>query len=65
MFVFYDWPFQHMYSAKNVANIVFSFNSWLTFSDNIVSFMGICYIYCRRRKPLTARSYRICVYICQ
>ena len=30
MFVFYDWPFQHMYSAKNVANIVFPFNSWLS-----------------------------------
>jgi len=22
MFVFYDWPFPHMYFAKNVANIV-------------------------------------------
>jgi len=36
MFVFYDWPFQHMYSAKNVANIIFPFNSWLSFSDHVV-----------------------------
>ena len=29
MFVFYDWPFPHVYFAKNVA--YFSFNSWLSF----------------------------------
>jgi len=29
MFVFYDWPFSHMYFVKNVA--YFPFNSWLSF----------------------------------
>ena len=29
MFVFYDWPFPHMYFAENVA--YFPFNSWLNF----------------------------------
>ena len=29
MFVFYDWPFPHVYFAKNVA--YFPFNSWLSF----------------------------------
>jgi len=29
MFVFYDWPFPHVYYAKNAA--YFPFNSWLTF----------------------------------
>jgi len=29
MFVFYDWPFPHVYFAKNVA--YFTFNSWLSF----------------------------------
>ena len=29
MFVFYDWPFPHVYFAKNVA--YFRFNSWLSF----------------------------------
>ena len=31
MFVFYDWPFLHMYFAKNVAYVIFHFNSWLSF----------------------------------
>ena len=31
MFVFYDWPFPHEYFAKNVANTIFPFNSWLSF----------------------------------
>jgi len=31
MFLFYDWPFQHF--AKNVAYVIFPFNSWLSFSD--------------------------------
>ena len=29
MFVFYDWPFPHVYFAKNIA--YFAFNSWLSF----------------------------------
>jgi len=29
MFVFYDWPFPHVYFAKNIA--YFPFNSWLSF----------------------------------
>jgi len=29
MFVFYDWPFPHVYFAKNVA--YFPYNSWLSF----------------------------------
>jgi len=29
MFVFYDWP--HMYFAKDVAYVIFPFNSWLSF----------------------------------
>jgi len=31
MFVFYDWPFPHMCFAKNIANNIFPFNSWLSF----------------------------------
>ena len=31
MFVYYDWPFPHVYFAKNVANIIFPFNPWLSF----------------------------------
>jgi len=31
MSVFYDWPFPHMYFAKDVARIIFPFNSWLSF----------------------------------
>ena len=31
MFVFYDWPFPRVYFAKNVANIIFPFNSSLSF----------------------------------
>jgi len=31
MFVFYDWPFPHMYFAKNVAYMYFPFYSWLSF----------------------------------
>jgi len=31
MFVFYDWPFPHVYFAMNVANSIFPFNSWLSF----------------------------------
>ena len=27
----YDWPFPHVYFAKNVANTIFPFNSWLSF----------------------------------
>jgi len=30
MFVFYNWPFPHVYFAKNVAYLPF-FNSWLSF----------------------------------
>jgi len=29
MFLFYDWPFPHVYFAKNAA--YFPFNSWLSF----------------------------------
>jgi len=38
MLVFYDWPFPHVYFAKNV--VYFPFNCWLSFSDCVV-FMGI------------------------
>jgi len=38
MFVFYDWPFPHVYFAKIVA--YFPFNSWLSFQRLFVS-MGI------------------------
>jgi len=31
MFVFYYWPFEHVYFAKKVANTIFPFNSWLSF----------------------------------
>ena len=31
MFVFHNWPFPHVYFAKNVANSIFHFNSWLSF----------------------------------
>jgi len=31
MFVFYDWPFLHLYFANNVANIIFPFNYWPSF----------------------------------
>jgi len=31
MFVFYDWPLPHVYFAKNVANIMFPVNFWLSF----------------------------------
>jgi len=27
MFVFYDWPFPHMYFAKNVASIIFPYSA--------------------------------------
>jgi len=37
MFVFHDWPFPHVYFAKNVA--YFPFNSWLSF-QRLSSFMG-------------------------
>ena len=35
MFVFYDWPFPHVYFAKSVglANIIFPFNCWLSFQQ--------------------------------
>jgi len=40
MFVFYDWPFAHVYFAKNVADSIFPFHSWLSFQrllwDNVV-----------------------------
>jgi len=38
MFVFYDWPFAHVYFAKNVAYI--PFNSWLSFNDCAVFYDG-------------------------
>jgi len=31
MFVFYDWPFPHVCFAQNLANTIFTFNSWLSF----------------------------------
>jgi len=31
MFVFYDWPFPHLYFAENVANIIFPLIFWLSF----------------------------------
>jgi len=31
MFVFYDWPFLHVYFAKNVADSVVPFYSWFCF----------------------------------
>jgi len=34
MFVFYDWPFPHVYFAKNAA--YFPFNSWLSFQRLII-----------------------------
>jgi len=37
MFVFYDWPFPHVYFAKDVA--YFPFNSWL-------SFQRLCHLLC-------------------
>ena len=33
MFVFYDWPFPHVYFAKNVANIIFDLILGSVFSD--------------------------------
>jgi len=39
MFVFYDWPLPHVYFAKNVANIMFPVNSWL-------SFERLCHLLC-------------------
>ena len=29
--VLYDWPFPQVYFAKNVANIIFPYNFWLSF----------------------------------
>ena len=29
--IFYDCPFPFVYSSKNAANIIFPFNSWLSF----------------------------------
>jgi len=31
MFVFYDWPFPHVCFEQNLANTIFTFNSWLSF----------------------------------
>ena len=31
MFLFYDWPFPHVYFAENVGLAYFHFNSWLSF----------------------------------
>ena len=41
MFVFYGWPFPHMYFAKNVAKYYFPFKFLAQFSATVSSFTGI------------------------
>jgi len=36
MFVFYDWPFPHVYFAKSVANIISLLNLASVFRDYVV-----------------------------
>ena len=60
MFVFYDWPFPHVYFAKNVA--YFPFNCWLAqFSATVPSFMGTSFSRDTRRSmiSLTVRLYKL------
>ena len=48
MFVFYDWPFPHVYFAKIVA--YFSFNSWLSFQRLCTAGPGVTRVISTRRQ---------------
>jgi len=45
MFVFYDWPFPHVYSAKNVT--YFPFNYWLSSQTVLVESVSLNSWRCR------------------
>ena len=44
MFVFYDWPFPHMYFVENIANNISLLILGSVFSDCVVFFGDIIFI---------------------
>jgi len=63
MSVFHDWPFPHMYFAKNVA--YFPFNSWLSFQRLCRLLWGYSNWPTRRQRPSTGPEAHsdICIFV--
>jgi len=69
MFVFYDWPFPHVYVAKNTADIIFLLILGYVFSDGAVSYgyrnkaknlCNICGHYRDRRDTVGRCAIQVC-----